>query len=125
MRVKMSSIHVIDPAAAFDFYTGTLGFEPLMVLPEYNLFIVQAPNIPDGPGLLLEPSDHPVAEAYRTGVYGMGLPAVVLGVDDVQAEMERLSALGVRFTGPPSTDAMGTQAVFDDGCGNYIQLHQD
>ncbi|MET4060532.1 catechol 2,3-dioxygenase-like lactoylglutathione lyase family enzyme [Arthrobacter sp. UYP6] len=125
MRVKMSSIHVIDPAAAFDFYTGTLGFEPLMVMPEYNLFIVQAPNIPDGPGLLLEPSDNPVAEAYRTGVYDLGLPAVVLGVEDMAAEMERLSALGVRFTGPPATDAMGTQAVFDDGCGNYIQLHQD
>ena len=125
MRVKMSSIHVIDPAAAFDFYTGTLGFEPLMVMPEYNLFIVQAPNIPEGPGLLLEPSDNPVAEAYRTGVYDLGLPAVVLGVEDVAAEMERLSALGVRFTGPPATDAMGTQAVFDDGCGNYIQLHQD
>jgi len=121
----MSSIHVIDPAAAFDFYTGTLGFEPLMVLPEYNLYIVQAPNVPDGPGLLLEPSDNPVAQAYRTGVYDLGLPAVVLGVDDVQAEVERLSGLGVRFTGPPSTDAMGTQAVFDDGCGNYVQLHQD
>lgn len=125
MRVKMSSIHVTNPAAAFDFYTGTLGFEPLMVMREYNLFVVQAPGIPDGPGLLLEPSDNPVAEAYRSGVYDLGLPAVVLGVDDVEAEMERLSALGVRFTGPPETDAMGTRAVFDDGCGNYIQLHQD
>lgn len=125
MRVKMSSIHVTNPAAAFDFYTGTLGFEPLMVMREYNLFVVQAPGIPDGPGLLLEPSDNPVAEAYRSGVYDLGLPAVVLGVDDVEAEMERLSALGVRFAGPPETDAMGTRAVFDDGCGNYIQLHQD
>lgn len=125
MRVKMSSIHVIDPALAFDFYTTTLGFEPLMVMPDYNLFIVQAPNIPDGPGLLLEPSDHPAAQAYRTAIYDEGMPAIVFGVDDVAAEMERLSALGVRFTGPPATDAMGTQVVFDDGCGNYIQLHQD
>lgn len=125
MRVKMSSIHVLDPAAAFDFYMGTLGFEPLMVMPEYNLFIVRAKGIPDGPGLLLEPSDNPLAEAYRSGLYEMGLPAIVLGVDDVAAEMERLGGLGVRFTGPASTDAMGTQAIFDDGCGNYIQLHQD
>ena len=125
MRVKMSSIHVTDPAAAYDFYTTTLGFEPLMVLPEYNLFIVRARDVPDGPGLLLEPSDNPVAEAYRSGIYDLGLPALVLGVEDVAAEMERLSGLGVRFTGPPATDAMGTQAVFDDGCGNYIQLHQD
>ena len=125
MRVKMSSIHVLDPAAAFDFYTGTLGFEPLMVMPDYNLFIVQARDVTDGPGLLLEPSDHPLAEAYRSGIYALGMPALVLGVPDVAAEMERLEALGVRFTGPPSTDAMGTQAVFDDGCGNYLQLHQD
>ena len=125
MRVKMSSIHVTDPAAAYDFYTTTLGFEPLMVLPEYNLFIVRARDVPDGPGLLLEPSDNPVAEAYRSGIYDLGLPALVLGVEDVAAEMERLTGLGVRFTGPPATDAMGTQAVFDDGCGNYIQLHQD
>lgn len=125
MRIKMSSIHVIDPAAAFDFYTTTLGFEPLMVMPEYNLFIVRARDTPDGPGLLLEPSDNPAAEAYRTALYQQGLPAIVLGVADVAAEMERLSALGVRFTGPAATDAMGTQAVFDDGCGNYIQLHQD
>ncbi|WAP51961.1 VOC family protein [Arthrobacter sp. ATA002] len=121
----MSSIHVLDPAAAFEFYTGTLGFEPLMVMPDYNLFIVQAPGIPDGPGLLLEPSDHPVAGAYRSGLYDLGMPAIVFGVPDVAAEMERLEARGVRFTGPPSIDAMGTQAVFDDGCGNYIQLHQD
>lgn len=125
MRVKMNSIHVLDPAAAFDFYTGTLGFEPLMVMPEYNLFIVRARDVPDGPGLLLEPSDNPVAEAYRSGLYALGIPALVLGVEDVAAETERLSALNVRFTGPPATDAMGTQAVFDDGCGNYLQLHQD
>lgn len=125
MRVKMSSIHVLDPAAAFDFYTETLGFEPLMAMPDYNLFIVQARDIPAGPGLLLEPSDNPVAEAYRSGLYGLGMPAVVFGVQDVAAEMERLEARGVRFTGPATTDAMGTQAVFDDGCGNYIQLHQD
>ena len=121
----MSSIHVLDPAAAFDFYTGTLGLEPLMVMPEYNLFIVRARDVPDGPGLLLEPSDNPLAEAYRSGLYALGMPALTLGVEDVAAEMERLSALNVRFTGPPTTDAMGTQAVFDDGCGNYIQLHQD
>lgn len=125
MRIKMSSIHVTDPAAAFEFYTGTLGFEPLMVMPEYNLFVVRSPEEPTGPGLLLEPSDNPVAEAYRSGLYGLGLPAVVLGVDDLAAEVDRLTALGVRFTGEPTSDALGTQAVFDDGCGNYIQLHQD
>ena len=125
MRIKMSSIHVTDPAAAFEFYTGVLGFEPLMVMPEYNLFVVRSPEEPTGPGLLLEPSENPVAEAYRRGLHEQGLPAVVLGVEDIHAEVARLRALGVRFLGEPASDAMGTAVVFDDGCGNLIQLHQD
>ena len=125
MRIKMSSIHVLDPARAYEFYTGTLGLEPLMAMPEYNLFIVCSPEEPGGPGLLLEPSDNPVAEAYRSGLYNQQLPVLVLGVPDVQAEYVRLSALGVRFLGEPTLDAMGSQAVFDDSCGNYLQLHQD
>ena len=125
MRIKMSSIHVLDPARAYEFYTGILGMEPLMAMPEYNLFIVCSPEEPGGPGLLLEPSDNPVAEAYRSGLYSQQLPVLVLGVPDVQAEYARLSALGVRFLGEPTLDAMGAQAVFDDDCGNYLQLHQD
>lgn len=41
MRLKMCSIHVKDPAAAHEFYTGVLGFETLMAMPEYNLYIVK------------------------------------------------------------------------------------
>ncbi|MCC3289531.1 MULTISPECIES: VOC family protein [unclassified Arthrobacter] len=125
MRIKMSGIHVVDPERAYEFYTGTLGLEPLMAMPEYNLFIVCSPEDPGGPGLLLEPSDNPVAEAYRTGLYREQLPVLVLGVPDVQAEYERLSGLGVQFLGEPTLDSTGAQAVFDDGCGNYLQLHQD
>jgi catechol 2,3-dioxygenase-like lactoylglutathione lyase family enzyme len=126
MRIKMCSLHVKDPAAAFAFYTGTLGFQELMAMPEYNLYIVKSPDEAQGTGLLLEPSDNPVAEAYRQGVYDAGLPAIVFGVPDVQAEYGRLSALGVKFTAGPAPDPEGTAAaVFDDGCGNLIQLHQD
>jgi predicted enzyme related to lactoylglutathione lyase len=76
-------------------------------------------------GLLLEPSDNPIAAAYMNGLYESGLPAIVFGVPDVRAEYERLTAAGVRFQGEPSEDPSGVSAVFDDGCGNYIQLHQD
>src|SRR6476620_4622083 len=58
MRLKMCSIHVKDPASAHEFYTGTLGFETLMAMPEYNLFIVKDPDGAGGAGLLLEPSDN-------------------------------------------------------------------
>lgn len=125
MRIKMCGVHVIDPAAAFVFYTQRLGFEELMAVPEHHLYIVRSPQDSDGVGLLLEPSDNPVAEAYRKGVHEQGLPTIVFGTPDVQAEYERLTALGVRFTAPPTTDPSGISAVFDDTCGNLIQLHQD
>ncbi|MFC4605958.1 VOC family protein [Rhodococcus kronopolitis] len=125
MRIKMCGVHVVDPATAFAFYRDVLGFEELMAVPEYNLYIVRSPQDPDGVGLLLEPSDNPVAEAYRRGVYEQGLPVVVFGTPDVRAEYERLSALGVWFTGEPTSDQSGTSAVFDDTCGNLIQIHQD
>jgi catechol 2,3-dioxygenase-like lactoylglutathione lyase family enzyme len=141
MRLKMCSIHVKDPAAAHSFYTGTLGFETLMATPEYNLYIIKDPGSQDpasqnpdpqdnaaagsSVGLLLEPSDNPIAAAYMNGLYESGLPAIVFGVPDVRAEHERLTAAGVRFQGEPSEDPSGISAVFDDGCGNYVQLHQD
>ena len=124
MRVKMCSIHVTDPAAAHDFYTQTLGFETLVAVPEAKLFIVSSPGTP-GLGLLLEPSDNPVAEAYRTGVYEQGLPAIVFGSADVRADYERLTTAGVAFQGEPSEGPAGVTAVFDDTCGNFVQLHQD
>jgi predicted enzyme related to lactoylglutathione lyase len=125
MRIKMCGVHVNDPAAAFEFYTNTLSFAELLVMPEHLLYIVTSPEDPSGPGLLLEPSDNPIAQAYKDGLYGQGIPAIVFGVPDVQAEYERLRALGVRFTGEPTTDPSGISAIFDDTCGNYIQLHQD
>jgi catechol 2,3-dioxygenase-like lactoylglutathione lyase family enzyme len=124
----MCSIHVQDPAAAHSFYTETLGFETLMAMPEYNLYIVKDPGAQDAGsnvGLLLEPSDNPIAAAYMNGLYESGLPAIVFGVPDVRAEHQRLTAAGVRFQGEPAEDPSGMSAVFDDGCGNYIQLHQD
>ncbi|MDQ4491313.1 VOC family protein [Sinomonas sp. ASV486] len=124
MRIKMCSIHVIDPAAAHVFYTETLGFDTLLAMPEANLFIVSSPDS-GGVGLLLEPSGNPVAEAYRTGVYDAGLPAIVLGSPDVRADYERLSAAGVVFRGEPTQDPSGVMADFEDTCGNLIRLHQD
>ncbi|MDQ0261627.1 VOC family protein [Sinomonas atrocyanea] len=124
MRIKMCSIHVTDPASAFDFYTTVLGFQSLLAMPEANLFIVTTPDS-GGVGLLLEPSDNPVAEAYRRGVHDAGLPAIVLGSPDVVADYERLRDAGLEFRGEPAEDPSGISAVFDDRHGNWIQLHQD
>ena len=125
MRIKMCSVHVDDPSAAFTFYTEVLGFTELMRMPEHALYIVRAPDEPNGPGLLLEPSDTKVAQAYQSGLHRLGIPAIVFGTPDLQDEYDRLRALGVHFQSAPSTDFSGTTAVFDDGCGNLIQLHED
>lgn len=126
MRLKMCSIHVKDPAAAHTFYTQILGFETLMAMPEHNLFIVKDPGSDAGSvGLLLEPSDNPIGADYMNALHDVGMPAIVFGVPDVQAEYSRLVAAGVTFQGEPSEDPSGISAVFDDGCGNFVQLHQD
>jgi predicted enzyme related to lactoylglutathione lyase len=122
----MCNIHVQDPAAAHTFYTQTLGFETLMAMPEHNIFIVKDPGAAAGSvGLLLEPSDNPIGASYMNALHDAGIPAIVFGVPDVQAEYDRLVAAGVAFRGGPSEDPSGISAVFDDGCGNFVQLHQD
>ena len=127
MRLKMCSIHVRDPAAAHDFYTGILGFESLLAMPEHNLYIVKDPAGSGGGsvGLLLEPSDNPIGFTYMNALHDAGMPAIVLGVTDVRAESKRLAGKGVIFQAEPSDGPGGTTAVFDDGCGNFVQLHQD
>jgi predicted enzyme related to lactoylglutathione lyase len=124
MKIALTSVHVTDPMKAFKFYTETLGFIQRIYMPEYNLAIVASAEAPDGTGLLLEPSDNPIAKAYMDGIYNAGMPIIVFGVNDLQAEYERLKGLGVSFTQEPTKSDMGITAVFDDTCGNYIQLHQ-
>lgn len=122
----MCSIHVKDPAAAHTFYTQTLGFDTLMAMPEHNLFIIKDPGANQGTvGLLLEPSDNPIGADYMNKVHDAGMPAIVFGVPDVRAEYDRLVAAGVQFKGEPTEDPSGVSAVFEDGCGNLVQLHQD
>ncbi len=123
----MCSIHVREPASAHEFYTGILGLGSLMAMPEHNLFIVKDPAGAGGGtvGLLLEPSDNPIGAAYMNGLHDAGIPAIVLGVSDVRAEYKRLTGLGVMFQGEPGEGPGGTSAVLDDGCGNFVQLHQD
>jgi len=121
----MCSVHVTDPSSAFVFYTQILGFNELVKMPEHEFYVVRSPEDPTGVGLLLEPTDTKVSKTYQEGLYRLGIPAIVFGVPDVQAEFERLVTLGVRFTEKPTTAPSGTTADFDDTCGNLIRLHQD
>jgi catechol 2,3-dioxygenase-like lactoylglutathione lyase family enzyme len=126
MKIVVTSVLVDDQAKALRFYTETLGFKLKHDVPlgEYRWLTIVSPDEPDGVELLLEPDAHPAAKPFKTALVADGIPYTSLGVDDVGAEYDRLSKLGVRFTQPPVAMGPVTTAVFDDTCGNLIQIAQ-
>lgn len=123
-RITMTSVFVDDQAKALEFYTGVLGFEKKHDMPagEYRWLTVVSPEQPDGPELLLEPSAHPAVGPYKEALVADGIPAAQFTVDDIGAEFERLSGLGVKFTQEPFNMGPVSVVVFDDTCGNLIQF---
>jgi predicted enzyme related to lactoylglutathione lyase len=124
MKISLTSVSVNDPLAAFKFYTEVLGFKEKMYLPEMLLAIVVSPEDPDGTAILLEPRGNYGSRGFFDGIYDASLPVIVFGSDNVQKEYEKLKARGVVFKQDPTKTEWGTQAVFDDTCGNFIQIHQ-
>jgi catechol 2,3-dioxygenase-like lactoylglutathione lyase family enzyme len=124
MRIKVTSVPVDDQDKALRFYTEVLGFAKKTDLPlgEARWLTVVSPEDPDGPELLLEPSDHPAVGPFKQALVSDGIPFTSFAVDDVNAEFERLRALGVRFTQEPAEMGPVTTAVLDDTCGNLIQI---
>jgi catechol 2,3-dioxygenase-like lactoylglutathione lyase family enzyme len=127
MRIVVTSVLVDDQAKAHRFYTDVLGFVTKTDVPvgEARWLTVVSPEDPDGTELLLEPDDHPAARPFKAALVEDGIPATSFGVDDVRAEYERLRERGVTFTQEPTQMGPTTTAVFDDTCGNLIQIaHQ-
>jgi len=126
VRINLSSVIVDDQESALRFYTEVLGFTKKTDLPagEYRWLTVVSPEEPDGTELLLEPNAHPASAAYQRALFEAGIPLTSLGVDDIEAEHERLEGLGVVFQQVPTGVGNATIAVFDDTCGNLIQIVQ-
>ena len=124
MKIALTSVPVNSPIEAFTFYTEVLGFVKKLFIPEAALAIVTSPEEPDGTGLLLEPNNNPISKTFQEAVYQAGLPIIVFGAADIQHEYERLKALGVVFRTEPTKTDWGTEAIFEDTCGNLIQLAQ-
>ncbi|HXU86468.1 MAG TPA: VOC family protein [Verrucomicrobiae bacterium] len=126
MRIHVTSVFVDDQRKALDFYTNTLGFEKKSDIPlgDASWLTVVSPEQPDGTELLLEPSGHPAVKPWKDALVEDGIPAASFAVDDVRAEFDRLQARGVRFTQEPTEMGPVTTAVFDDTCGNLIQIVQ-
>ena len=127
IRITVTSVFVDDQSTALAFYTDVLGFVVKNDLPlggDARWLTVVSPAAPDGVELLLEPSGHPAVGPYKAALVEDGIPAASFGVDDIQAEFERMSALGVRFVQPPTDMGPVTVATLDDTCGNLIQIAQ-
>ena len=124
MRINLTSVLVEDQDTALAFYTDVLGFVKKTDVPlgEFRWLTVVSPEDPDGTELVLEPGAHPAVPPYKAALVADGIPFTSFAVADVQAEYERLRGLGVRFVQAPVSMGPVTTAVFDDTCGNLIQI---
>ncbi len=130
MIIGVTGVIVDDQEKALQFYTKTLGFQLKRDMPLGNpegdrWLTVVSPERPDGVELLLEPNRNPISAAFQQGLMEQGFPCIIFGVNDAQAEYERLNALGVEFTMPPSDIGPAIMAIFKDTCGNLIQILQE
>ena len=126
MKIVVTSVLVDDQEKALQFYTKGLGFTKKEDVPmgEFRWLTVVSPDDLNGVELLLEPDQHPAAGPFKRALVEDGIPFTSFGVVDVRAEFERLTSLGVYFTQPPTVMGPVTTAVFDDTCGNLIQMAQ-
>lgn len=126
MRIKLTSILVDNQEKALKFYTEVLGFIKKTEIPmgEHKWLTVVSNEEQDGTELVLEPMAFPPAKIYQEALFKAGIPATAFQSADIEMEYDRLQQAGVLFSMPPT--AMGTTklAVFNDTCGNNIQLFQ-
>lgn len=124
MRIIVNSIFVQDQDKALTFYTEKLGFVKKEDVPvgEFRWITLVSPEDQDGTELLLEPNNHPAAKEYQQKIYAEGIPATMFGVPDIHKEYLRLLGGGIEFTMEPTVMGEFTIAVFNDTCGNLIQI---
>jgi catechol 2,3-dioxygenase-like lactoylglutathione lyase family enzyme len=128
MQIKITSVSIDDYDRALKFYTEILGFVKKRDIPLGEgarwITVVSAED-PDGTELLLEPNaDYPAMKALKEALVKDGIPFTAFQVDDIQQEYERMKKLGVEFTMEPTNMGMTSAAVFNDNCGNLIQIYQ-
>ena len=124
MRIHLTSVFVDDQDEALAFYTEILGFEKKTEIPmgEARWLTVVSPGDPDGTELVLEPSRPPGRATVQGSARGRRHPVHVVRGRRRPREFERLQGLGVRFVQEPVEMGPVTTAVFDDTCGNLLQI---
>jgi predicted enzyme related to lactoylglutathione lyase len=126
MKIKLNSVLVDDQDKALKFYTQVLGFVKKREIPvgEFKWLTVVSPDEPDGTELALEPNENPAAKTFQKAIFDQGIPLTAFAVEDIQKEYERMGKLGVAFSTKPTKTPGPTIAVFNDTCGNLIQIYQ-
>lgn len=126
MKIRLASVYVDDQDKALQFYTQVLGFVKKVEIPvgEYKWLTVVSPEDPDGAELFLEPDLSQATRSFKEALFDQGIPLTAFAVEDIHREYKRLTQLGVLFKMGPAQIGQMTQAVFDDTCGNLIQIYQ-
>jgi predicted enzyme related to lactoylglutathione lyase len=126
MRIKLTSVYVDDQEKALRLYTDVLGFVKKADFSQgpYRWLTVASPEEPDGTELQLALNNSPAAKAYQQAMFQQSQPAAMFFSDDVQADYERMNALGAEFTMPPTDVTASRIAMLNDTCGNLIQVTQ-
>ena len=126
MQIKFTSILVDDQSKALAFYTEVLGFRKLSDIPmgEYRWLTVVSPDGVAGAEVVLEPMAFPPARTWQKALFEAGIPATAFITNDIDAEYTRLTARGVKFRGEPKQMGPIKAVVFEDSCGNLINLVQ-
>jgi predicted enzyme related to lactoylglutathione lyase len=126
MKIKLTSVYVVDQEKALRFYTDVLGFVKKADFSQgpFRWLTVVSAEDPDGTELQLALNDKPAAKAYQQAMFQQSQPAAMFFTNDVQADYERIKTRGAEFTMPP-TDVTGSKiAMLNDTCGNLIQVTQ-
>jgi catechol 2,3-dioxygenase-like lactoylglutathione lyase family enzyme len=123
MKINLASVFVDDQAKALQFYTDVLGFVKRADVPlGEHRWLTVASGADSEIELVLEPDDHPAVQPFKRALLADGIPFTSFAVDDVAAETARLRELGVRFVQEPAQMGPVTTAVFEDTCGNLLQI---
>jgi catechol 2,3-dioxygenase-like lactoylglutathione lyase family enzyme len=126
LQLKFISVMVTDQDAALHFYTSILGFKKMADIPigEFRWLTVISPDGIEGVELVLEPMSFPPAQVYQKALFDAGIPATACITKDIHADFARLKERGVIFRSEPKNMGPITAVVFEDTCGNLINLVQ-
>jgi predicted enzyme related to lactoylglutathione lyase len=126
MQIRLASVMVENQDKALQFYINILGFVKSkdISMGQFRWLTVTSPEGAEGVELVLEPMAFPPAQAYQKALFAAGIPATAFFTADVHSEYARLKARGVSFRGEPKNMGPITAVLFDDTCGNLINLVQ-